>query len=176
VTPKSPTPFPRGHAERHLLSHEGQKRASTASDRRETANCTESCDPEKGRRLLTCTPRCTQTRHSGTCRQRASRQRARSALREQPDQNLPAYLSDELGLSEEEKVGVELIAKTPIKDQAGNVTGYLGAASMEDLLLCIELNGHADGIIESAWALPLWQFRKVEEAWRAAPKAKVRRG
>jgi len=125
--------------------------------------------------LLTCTLRCTQTRHSGTCRQRASRRRARSALREQPDQNLPAYLSDELGRSEEAKVGVELVAKTPIKDEAGNLTGYLGVASMDDLLRCIERNGRADGIIETAWALPLWQFRKIEEAWRAAPKTKVRR-
>jgi hypothetical protein len=99
----------------------------------------------------------------------------RAALREQPDQNLPAYLSDELGLSEEEKVGVELIAKTPIKDGAGNVTGYLGAASMEDLLRCIQRNGQADGIIETAWALPLWQFRKIEEAWRAAPRPNVQR-
>jgi hypothetical protein len=111
-----------------------------------------------------------------TCRQRASRQRARSALREQSDQNPPAYLSDELGLSEEEKVGVELIAKTPIKDAADNVTGYLGAASMDDLLRCVERNGRADGIIESAWALPLWQFRKLEEAWRAAPRPKMGRG
>jgi hypothetical protein len=125
--------------------------------------------------LLTCTPRCTQTRHSGTCRQRASRQRARSALREQPDQHVPAYLSEELELSEDEKVGVELIAKTSIKDSAGKLTGYLGVASMEDLLRCIERNGRADGIIETAWALPLWQFRKVEEAWRAAPKTKMRR-
>jgi hypothetical protein len=125
--------------------------------------------------LLTCTHRCTQTRHSGTCRQRASRQRTRSALREQSDQNIPAYLSDELGLSEEEKVGVELIAKTPIKDEAGNVIGHLGAASMGDLLRCIERNARADGIIENAWALPLWQFRKIEEASRAAPRPNVRR-
>jgi hypothetical protein len=111
----------------------------------------------------------------------------KAALREQPDQNAPAYLSDELGLSEEEKVGVELSARTPIKDEAGNVTGYLGAASMEDLLRCVERRRRAaftesgkrrpdsipkgyewDGIIESAWALPLWQFRKVEAAIQEA--------
>jgi hypothetical protein len=73
-------------------------------------------------------------------------------------------------------VGVELIARTPIKDEAGNVTGYLGAGSMDDLLRCIERNGRADGIIETAGGLPLWQFGKIEEAWRAARKPKVRRG
>ena len=95
------------------------------------------------------------------------RTRVNGARREQADQNVPAYLSDELGLSEEEKVGVELIARTRIKDEQGNVTGHLGAATMEQLLRCID-RGTRDGVIESAWALPLWQFRKVEEAWRAA--------
>jgi hypothetical protein len=123
-----------------------------------------------------CTERCTPVRHSSTCHSRRRRARTKAALREQPDQHIPAYLSDELGLSEDEKVGVELIAKTPIKDEAGNVTGYLGVASMDELPRCIERNGQADGIIETAWALPLWQFRKIEEAWRAAPKPKVRRG
>jgi hypothetical protein len=99
---------------------------------------------------------------------RAARKRRKLAGREDPAQNVPAYLSNELGLSEEEKVGVELIAKTPIKDEHGNVIGQLGPAAMDSLLHCIERNGRADGIIESAWALPLWQFRRVEEAWLAA--------
>jgi hypothetical protein len=72
-------------------------------------------------------------------------------------------------------VGVELIAKTPIKDEGGNVTGYLGVASIQDLLRCIQRNGRADGIIETARALPLWEFQKIEEAWRAAPRPNVRR-
>ena len=114
-----------------------------------------------------CTDRCTEARHSSTCRSRMRRTRVNGARREQADQNVPAYLSDELGLSEEEKVGVELIARTRIKDEQGNVTGHLGAATMEQLLRCID-RGTRDGVIESAWALPLWQFRKVEEAWRAA--------
>ena len=73
-------------------------------------------------------------------------------------------------------MGVELIPKTPDKDEAGNVIGYLGAASMDELLRCIERNGQTDGIMETAWALPLWQFRKVEEAWRVASKPGVRKG
>jgi hypothetical protein len=125
--------------------------------------------------LKTCTPDCTQIKHSNTCRTRASRARAKAAQREQSDQNVPAYLGDELSLSEEEKVGVELIARTPVKDEAGNLTGYLGAASMEDLLRCIQPHGQADGIIETAWALPLWQLRKIEEASRTAPRPNVRR-
>jgi hypothetical protein len=115
-----------------------------------------------------CTGACTPARHSSTCHSRARRVRQKAAQREQADQNVPAYLSDELGLSEEEKAGVEQITRTPIKDDAGNFTGYLGAASMDSLLRCIERNGRAAGIIETAWALPLWQYRKVEEAWRAA--------
>jgi hypothetical protein len=73
--------------------------------------------------LTTCTPSCTSSSHSETCRSRASRTRAKTAKREQSDQNLPAYLSDELALSEEEQVGVELITKTPIKEADGNVIG-----------------------------------------------------
>jgi uncharacterized Zn finger protein (UPF0148 family) len=114
----------------------------------------------------------TNGQRSGTCpkcRKRASRQREKLAAREDPDQNVRAYLSDELGLSEADKAGVEHLPKTKIKDpETGEQIGVLGVASMEELLRCIERNGRADGIIESAWALPLWQFRQVEEAWLAA--------
>jgi hypothetical protein len=129
-----------------------------------------------------CTAECTATRHSSTCHSRRHQARRKAALRELPDQSLPAYLSDELGLSGEEKVGVELIAKTPIKDENGSVIGTLGTPSMEVLLRSVERRRKAaatdgkpipkgydfDGILETAWALPLWQFRKVEAAIQEA--------
>jgi hypothetical protein len=115
----------------------------------------------------TCTTTCTSSKHSPTCRQRVRRARAKGALREQPDQNTPAYLSDELDLNEAERAGVRNIASTPIVED-GNVIGTLGRTSMDELLACVERSGQVDGIIETAWALPLWKFRKVEEAWRAA--------
>jgi hypothetical protein len=72
-------------------------------------------------------------------------------------------------LSEEDKAGVELLARTPTKEpDTGKQTGTLGVPSMEELLACVHRNGRADGIPETAWGLPLWQFRQVEEAWLAA--------
>jgi hypothetical protein len=131
----------------------------TASER-ETAICMGCERPfPNGQRSGTCP----------ACRMRATRKRRKLAGREDPAQNVPAYLSDELGLSEEDKAGVELLARTPIKDpDTGKQIGTLGVPSMEELLACIHRNGRADGIIESARALPLWQFRRVEEAWLAA--------
>jgi hypothetical protein len=134
-----------------------------------------------------CTPGCTSSKHSNTCRGRAWRARAKGARREDPAQNAPAYLSDELGLSEVDRVGVELVAKTqiretPVKGQRyGRAIGSLGITPMSDLLLCIERRrrGLVDeqgfkrsdakgtdfsGIPETARTLPLWRYREVEEA------------
>jgi hypothetical protein len=54
----------------------------------------------------TCTTNYTSERHSSTCRGRQRRARHKDARREEPDQNQPAYLADELGLSEEDRAGV----------------------------------------------------------------------
>lgn len=103
------------------------------------------------------------------CRVQASRDRRKLAQREDPEQNRPAYLTDQLGLDEEDKAGVELLARTPINDpDTGKQIGTVGVPSMEELLASIHRNGRADGIIETAWALPLWQFRQVESAWLGA--------
>jgi hypothetical protein len=47
-----------------------------------------------------------------TCRSRASRERRKTTAREDPDQNVPAYLSDELGPCESAQT-VELQRKRP---------------------------------------------------------------
>lgn len=116
----------------------------------------------------TCERPFTNGQRSGTCprcRQAARRARHKAAAREDPKQNVPAYLSDELNLSEADQAGV------------------LDPISLDALLRCVErrcdlafnANGSRrkdgipkgyewDGIIETAWALALWQFRKVEEA------------
>ena len=129
------------------------------------ANATTACS--------TCGRPFTNGQRSGTCsgcRVRATRQRRKLAERENPELSRPAYLSDELGLCEVDKAGVEQLARTPIRDpETGERIGTLGVPSMDELLACIERNGRTDGIIESAWALPLWQFRQVQEAWLAAP-------
>lgn len=97
--------------------------------------------------------------------------------------------SDDLELSEAERVGVELLFKTEIKDERGEVIGYLGVNPLDELLRCIEgrRRGLVDqegykrsdardtdfsGIIETARALPLWQYRRVAEAISKA-KAEV---
>jgi hypothetical protein len=116
--------------------------------------------------MKTCTATCTTGRHTPTCRQRACRDRARATEREKPDQNRRAYLTDELGLSEADRAGVEDVAKTEIRDESREVIGWLGPAKREDLLRCIERHGRVAGIIESASALPLWEYRMVEEEWR----------
>ena len=49
---------------------------------------------------------------------------------------------------------------------------------MDELLGCVRRTGRVDGIVESAWALPLWQFHRVREAWLTAPvpdRPKMRR-
>ena len=119
--------------------------------------------------MKTCTPTCSSDRHAPACRQRRHRAARRTARRDQLDQNLPAYLSDELRLSVEDKLGVENIARTEIKDEDGNVIGCLGPARREDLLRCIERHRRIPEILESAFALPLWEYRVVEEEWRMAP-------
>jgi hypothetical protein len=120
-----------------------------------------------GRKL----PNRQRTGQCSSCRSRASRQRRKSTAREDSDQNQPAaYLSDELGLSEADKAGVEQLARTPIVDpDTGAIIGTLGTASVDELLASIKRHGKIDGILQSAWALPLWQYREVEEAWRDAP-------
>jgi len=100
--------------------------------------------------VKSCTPTCTPERHTATCRQRVRRARAGAARREDADQSRPAYLSDELGLTDEERIGVENISKTEVRDESGNLIGRLGPARREDLLRCIERRGKADGIIEAA--------------------------
>jgi len=117
--------------------------------------------------MKTCTPTCTSQRHTPTCRQRAHRARAKGTEQEKPDQNRAAYVTDELGLSEADRASVENIAKTEIRDGDGHVIGRLGPAKREDLLRCIERHGKVAGIMESAWALPLWEYRRVEDAWQA---------
>jgi hypothetical protein len=118
--------------------------------------------------MKTCTPTCLSVRHTPTCRQRAHRARARGTEREKADHNRPAYLTDELGLCDADRAGVENIAKTEIRDESGAVIGRLGPAKREDLLRCIERHGKADGIIEAARGLPLWEYGAVEEEWRKA--------
>jgi hypothetical protein len=117
--------------------------------------------------MKTCTPTCTSDRHTPACRQRARRARVRGTERETPDQNRPAYLTDELGLSEADRAGVENIARTEIKDESGTMIGRLGPAKREDLLRCIQRHGRVGGIIETAWGLPLRDYRAVEQAWRS---------
>jgi predicted amidophosphoribosyltransferase len=58
---------------------------------------------------LTCDRPFTNGQRSGTCprcRQAARRARRKAATREDPKQNVPAYLSDELTLSEADRCGV----------------------------------------------------------------------
>jgi hypothetical protein len=139
-----------------------------AARTRHTATGATAAFNEKGE-MKTCTPTCTSDRHTPTCRQRARRARAKRTEREQPDQNRRAYLTDELGLPEADRVGVEDVARTEIRDESGTVIGWLGPAKREDLLRCIERHGKIAGVIESASALPLWEYRVVEEEWRKAP-------
>ena len=115
----------------------------------------------------TCNKTCTASRHSPTCRSRAS---LTSGEREGGGgEDTPAYMSDELGLSEADKAGVENVARTEIRDDAGNVIGRLGAATVDELMRCVRRHGKVAGIIESALALPLFEYRAVEDAWRKAP-------
>jgi hypothetical protein len=116
----------------------------------------------------TCERPFTNGQRSGTCsrcRQARPSSAAQGSGSREPKQNVPAYLSDELNLSEADQVGV------------------LDPISLDALLRCVERRrdlafnadgsrrkdgipkGYEwDGIIETAWALPLWQYRQVEEA------------
>ena len=69
----------------------------------------------------------------------------------------PAYLSDELGLSEAERAGVEDLARS------------VGRASLDGLLATIQRNGRIDGVLQAALTLPLAEYRTVENAWKSAP-------
>jgi hypothetical protein len=112
-----------------------------------------------------------------TCRQRASRERRRSEV-ENADAHKPAYLTDALGLSEAEKWSVANILRTPVKNTDGVQVDVLGPPKLRALLRCIERNGQVGGILESAWALPLAEYRQIEAAWRAAEppgRSKLRR-
>lgn len=77
-----------------------------------------------------------------------------------------AFLSDELDLTEAERVG------------AANVYNSVGAASRAELMETIRRHGKIDGIVESALLLPLADYYDVVAAWNDAPvpdKPKIRR-
>lgn len=69
----------------------------------------------------------------------------------------PAYMSDELGLTEAQRIDVEQAAKVAPQPTAA------------ELLACIRRNGRVDGILESALGLPLADYRNIKAAWLAAP-------
>ena len=78
----------------------------------------------------------------------------------------PAFLSDELDLDENQRVGAAEMFRT------------IGPPNKADLMRCIQRNGKIDGIVESAWLLPMDDYRDVEAAWSVAPvpdRPKIRR-
>jgi hypothetical protein len=131
---------------------------------REAATCERCRRSFKSGRAAGSTTKRKRATVCSTCRSRERRQRHKTAAREDPQQNIPAYVSDALGLTEADKAGVEHLARTEIKDEHGRAIGHLGVTSLDELLRCVDRSGRVDGIIETAWALPLWQYRKVEEA------------
>lgn len=73
----------------------------------------------------------------------------------------PAFLSEELDLDENERIGAAHTAMTT------------GVPSKNALLETIRKEGQVDGVLESALLLPLQDYRDIEEVWKAAPKPKL---
>ncbi len=71
----------------------------------------------------------------------------------------PAYLSEELGLSSADKVAAFNLATTPGSRQP----------TADELIQSIKRNGQDQAILEVALPLPLEEYRRVEEVYRAAP-------
>lgn len=70
----------------------------------------------------------------------------------------PAYLSEELDLTDAERIG------------AAHTAQLTGIPTKQELLDTIERHGQVDGIVESALLLPLADYYEVFETWTAAPK------
>jgi hypothetical protein len=116
------------------------------------------------------------------CLRRERRKRDKLAEREDPELNQPAYLSDELELSEADRAGVVHLEGIMVHHEDGRVS-RLPSTSLDELLRCVErrrglafdgdgrrrkapevAKGYEwDGILETAWALPLWHYRQVKE-------------
>lgn len=73
----------------------------------------------------------------------------------------PAFLSDELDLDDDDRIGAAQTAMTT------------GVPSKNELLAAIEKHGQVEGVLESALLLPLRDYRDIEAAWKAAPKPKL---
>ena len=68
----------------------------------------------------------------------------------------PAYLDEELGLSPVEKVAAFNLATTPGSRQP----------TADELIASLQRNGQDQAILEVALALPIEEYRRVEEVYR----------
>lgn len=73
----------------------------------------------------------------------------------------PAFLSDELDLTESDKAsGWHDLATAGLPTKAA-------------LLATVEREGQVEGILEAARLLTLEEYREIEAAWKAAPTPKL---
>lgn len=77
----------------------------------------------------------------------------------------PAYLSEELGLSAVDKVCAFNLATTP--------GSRLPTA--DELIASLQRNGQDQSVLEVALALPLNEYRRVEEVYRKTSRKDVQK-
>lgn len=73
----------------------------------------------------------------------------------------PAFLSDELDLTESDKAS------------GWHDLATAGVPTKAELLATVEREGKVEGILEAARLLSLEEYREIEAAWKLAPTPKL---